>query len=326
MRRFAASGALALLLIACQGGAEAPDSAAGGDGGAVEAGSDAASDAEIPPDAEAIDAHRVLDAGAIRDAETAPDGAAFPDAEASPDAQALTDAGPRLDLDHDGLDDAEEARLLHDYLPFLSIDPGDRCPRSAILYRLRPHPMDAQLLHAIVVVLFERDCGAGGHVGDDEVFGMTIDPRLPPPDGIVALRAIAHQSTACQHISDCGRCPGMTGCTTARRGGLLYPVVFYSTGKHGSYMSEMACDGACFLTNYCSLAPGPAEPPLLNAGEPTAPLTHDLTASGIVTSTAGWTEAALFGYDPWGGSDFGGAGNVASDLADDAFLTAACTP
>ena len=47
---------------------------------------------------------------------------------------------------------------------------------SIIVYRVRPHPDDSALIHVIVDRLFERDCGAGGHVGDNEVFGMTVDP------------------------------------------------------------------------------------------------------------------------------------------------------
>jgi hypothetical protein len=194
---------------------------------------------------------------------------------------------------------------------------------------VRTHPADPTLLHVVVIRLFERDCGAAGHVGDNEAFAMTIDPAVPAPDGILVVRAISHQGTLCEHVSECGRCGAadVEACTLAARGGVEgFPVVFYSRGKHGGYMSEAACDFACFLTNYCTLAPESSEPPMINVGEPEAPLVTNLTDAGLITAGAGWTEAALFDYDPWGPETFGTAGNVAEDLVDDAFLTPACRP
>jgi len=234
------------------------------------------------------------------------------------------DALDLIDLDEDGLDDELEDRIVEEYLPFLSVDPEDGCPLSAIVYRVRPHPEDPSLVHALIDNLFERDCGAAGHVGDNEVFGMTIDPFLPPPEGILALRAIAHQSTLCEHVSECGLCSDGDSCAMALRGDVSYPVVFYSRGKHGAYLSESACDFSCFLTNWCVQATTSTDPPRINVGEPDAPLVRDLTAAGIIVEEAGWTEDELFGYDPWGSEDFGGAGRVAEDLVDDAFLTPTC--
>ena len=292
--------------------------------------SDAATDAS--KDRPAPDAETPLDAADPGDAGLAPDAAGITDA--GTDAAVTADAGltavdaaaSSVDLDQDGLTDAEELRIMGEYLPFLSIDPADRCPLAFALFRLRPHPGAAGRLHAIVVLLFERDCGASSHPGDDEVFGLTIDPARPAPEGLLALKAISHQSTPCEHVSECGACTGLTACTPATRRGRLYPAVFYSRGKHGAYLSEAACDNACFLTNQCLLAPTPTEPPLLNAGEPAAPLVRDLTTAGLITAAAGWTEPTLMHYDPWGPDDFGGAGSVRSDLEDPAFLTPACTP
>jgi len=234
------------------------------------------------------------------------------------------DAGP-LDSDDDGLDDATETRIAHDYLPFISIHPSDGCPLAGALYRLRRHPLSpATRLHMTVVLMYQRDCGALGHSGDDEVFGLTIDPSRPAPAGILAVRAIAHQGTACQHVSDCGSCPGLSACTTAMKNGAPYPVVFASKDKHGNYMSLRECNGACFFTNTCELAPQSSNLPMQNAGEPTAPMTRDLTIEGFITSALGWTDLSLFHFDPWGNTNFGGAGNVTDDLGDPSFLTPAC--
>jgi hypothetical protein len=246
------------------------------------------------------------------------------------DADSPSDAAapPIHDLDRDGLDDDYEASVARAYLPYRSVHPQDGCALGAILYRLRPHP-DAPTtrLHMIVDSIFQSDCGAGGHSGDDEVFGMTIDPSLPAPDGILAIRAISHQDTFCQAITDCGPCnqPQLAACAHAMRDGKPFPVVFYSKGKHGSYVDESTCNGACFFTNWCTLSDAPSEPPMLNVGEPDAPLVRDLTAAGIITSTAGWTDQSLFGFDPWGPSKFGNGGGVLSlDFVDDAFTTPAC--
>jgi len=261
-------------------------------------------------------------------AETASDSPAE-DTVVADDAAPPGDAGPETptmtDLDGDGLDDAYEAKVASDYLPFMSLDPTDGCPRSVTVFRLYPHP-DAKTtrLHLIVDTLFENDCGASGHVGDNEVFALTIDPSKPAPEGILAVRAISHQGTACEAVTNCGSCGGYDKCTTGTRNGKAYPVVFYSKNKHGSYMSEGKCDNACFFTNYCVLAPTPTEPKLVNAGEPGKPLVTDLTVAGYITASNGWTEMSVFNYDVWGGKEFGKAGKVNEDLIDPAFLTPGC--
>ncbi len=232
-----------------------------------------------------------------------------------------------VDRDRDGLDDTYEQRIATEYMPFRSFDPTDGCPRQVVVFRLRPHPAaPTTRLHMIVVTLLETDCGAGGHPGDDEVFGVTIDPSRPAPAGIVAVRAIAHQSTACEHISNCGQCTGLSACSMAARRGSAYPVVYFSRNKHGAYADIRSCTGACFFTNYCTLAPTSNESPPINAGEPGSPLVTDLTDSGYITAAAGWTNMSLYHYNPWSLMDFGGAGAVGSDLDDRAFLTDPCLP
>lgn len=249
--------------------------------------------------------------------------AAIPDSAAAETAP--MDVAVSADRDGDGLDDAYEDKIVSEYLPYLSIDAGDKCPRAILVYRLYPHPDAPKTrLHLIVDTLFETDCGASGHVGDNEVFGLTIDPSKPAPAGILAVRAISHQGTTCEAVTNCGSCAGLEKCTTATRRGAAYPVVFYSKDKHGSYMQESKCDNACFFTNFCTLAPTPTEPRMINAGEPGKPMVNDLTAAGMITTAAGWTEMTVFAYDPWGGKEFGKAGKVSEDLVDKAFLTGAC--
>jgi hypothetical protein len=98
-----------------------------------------------------------------------------------------------VDADGDGLIDAQELAIAQSYYPYYSVSPSDKCPLHGVLFRASPHPADASKIALWYVVLYENDCGAGGHVGDDEVFGALVDPSVPPPAGLLALRAISHQ-------------------------------------------------------------------------------------------------------------------------------------
>ena len=235
------------------------------------------------------------------------------------DPRRLVDTGrPALDDDGDGLDDATELALARAHLPFLAHHPDDRCALAALVFRARPHPDDDALVHIVYSQLWARDCGLDGHVGDNEAFGATVDPRLPPPAGLVALVAVSHQGTPCERTTTCGTCPGMNPCDTVDGRAVLYS----SRDKHASAVDiGGGCSfGSCF--DACALPVDDAVVPLVNAGEPDHPLLDDLTAAGIVDDR--WPEA-LQHHDPWSPDTFGGAGVIAGDLADPAFLTPACT-
>jgi len=250
-------------------------------------------DAGVIVDAGIIDAG-LLDAGVIEDAGT-------------PDA-GLTD------LDLDGLDDAFEAQLAATSLPVIGLHPSDACPRSGLLFRARKHPLDPTLIFIVYVHLFEKDCGLTSHVGDDEVFAVTVNPGA----GVTAMRAISHQGTLCERRSDCGTCNGASACTTSNG----RPIVYFSKDKHAAYVSLSAC-GTLTCLDQCATGDRTGIP-LVNAGEPNAHLTEDLTDAGFITAANGWTEASLLHFNPWGGAKFGGAGSVTSDLTDSAFDTPAC--
>ena len=235
----------------------------------------------------------------------------------NPDAPPVTE-----DRDADGLDDAYEMILAVTYRPFLSVHSDDGCALSGIAVRVWPHPADATKIAIIYDHLFETDCGLGGHVGDNEVFGMAVDPAIPPPQGILGIRTASHQATICERITDCGPCTD-NACDTAMVGGVSMPVVYSSKDKHGTYARLSQCGlGTCFDT--CELAPTAHDPPMINVGEPGATLVTNLTQGGLITSANGWTEAELMDFDPWGTVDFGGAGNVAEDFVDPTFLVGLC--
>jgi hypothetical protein len=253
------------------------------------------------------------------------------DSSASADGSGETSAdvggGAGADLDLDGLADADEAAWANAYLPYVSIHPSDGCATHGIAYRVAPHPSEKGRIMIWYDMLYDADCGAMGHVGDDEMFGVVIDPAKPAPGGILAERAISHQGTPCEHVSTCGRCAGMTGCTTATRLGKDYPTIFPSKDKHGNYVSTSACSASFFCDfGGCTLSSAADAPAMVNAGEPGHPLVHDLTTEGFVTTANGWKNAELMHFDPWKPGDFGGAGDVSKDLVDPSFVvdTTAC--
>jgi len=229
------------------------------------------------------------------------------------------------DQDGDGLEDAYEAALARDYLPYLSDDPADGCALSGIVYRARPHPGDPAYVVITHVRVYHEDCGYfNGHRGDDEVFGVTIDPRVPAPAGILAMRAIGHQDTLCEGVTECGACPGQQACTTAPVAGEPVPVVFASRNKHANYVVPCALT-ACL--DRCALAPTPTVPPLVNAGEPGRPLVADLTTQGFITNANGWTYPELLHLDPWDAArkvGGGATGTIASRLVDPEFVPPVC--
>jgi hypothetical protein len=251
-----------------------------------------------------------------------------PDAAPSPDAPVELDAPVIADEDGDTLDDGYEATLARDYLPFLSLDPSDGCPLSGLVARVRKHPADPTKILIVYSQLFQRDCGLAGHVGDNEAFGVAIDPSVPAPAGILAIRTASHQDTPCERVSECSTCPGdsRAACDVAPDGGAMWPVLYASKGKHGQYATKSRCPliGTCF--DQCTLAATRTRPPVVNVGEPALPLVADLTTEGFITPANGWTEPALMNVDPWDtASDFGGAGNVAGDLVDTEFEPAPCS-
>ena len=231
-----------------------------------------------------------------------------------------------VDDDLDGLDDALETQLAIDYMPFVSLDPSDGCTLDGMLVRVRPHPADATKVQIIYDHLFQTDCGLGGHVGDDEVFGVTIDPAVPAPAGILAIKAVSHQNTPCERDTECATCgDARPACDLAADGDAMWPVVYASKDKHGQYATIGQCPFLGTCLDQCTLNVHRVRPIVVNAGEPDHPLVTDLTAQGFVTAANGWTEAALQHFDPWSPTaKFGGAGNIASDLQDPAFLAAPC--
>lgn len=224
------------------------------------------------------------------------------------------------DSDRDGISDELEEQVARHYFPFYSLAAHDKCPNHGMLYRVSPHP-HADLLIVRYVALYEYDCGMRGHPGDSEVFSTLVDPARPPPEGILAVRTIAHQGTLCESVMTCGSVPGCRPCETGMRDGKPFPIVYASVNKHGGYLSEQVCNFS-FVCDYggCTRQARGDDPPMQNAGEPDAPMLSNLTGQAFVRPDLGWSEASLMDFDPWSKSKFGGAGNVAKDLRDPLYV------
>jgi hypothetical protein len=250
----------------------------------------------------------------------APDAAiGMPDSSSQPP-DAAPDAATPVDVDGDGLDDGKESAWAAEYFPFYGIHPNDKCKTHGIVYRLSPHPKTNARIMIWYDVLYDADCGASGHDGDDEMFGVVADPSRSGSAGILAIRAISHQGTPCEHVTTCGTCTGLTACGTGLRNGAMYPAVYSSVDKHGSYADKATCDSS-FLCDFGGCGAGAADAPsFVNAGEPGKPLMNDLTTQGFITAQNGWTHMELFHFDPWKPGNFGGAGDVSKDLVDPAFV------
>ncbi len=249
------------------------------------------------------------------------DGATAPPDDASQSVDATGDANAAADLDRDGLADAQELAWAAAYFPYYSLHPSDGCKTHGVLFRMMPHPQQPTRIVVLYDVLYDSDCGANGHAGDDEGFAIVFDPARPAPGGILAVRAISHQDTPCERDTTCGQCSGMSACSTAMRAGKSYPAVYPSKDKHGTYADTATCS-ANFICDFggCALSAAPDAPAFVNAGEPGHALVHDLTTDGFITTANGWTHTELSHFDPWKAGNFGGAGDVSKDLVDVRFI------
>jgi hypothetical protein len=215
------------------------------------------------------------------------------------------------DLDRNGIDDDLEREVATRNVPTLALDPGESCgaPRG-VVYTVRHHPDAPARLSIVYVVLYTIDCGpVNGHLGDNEAFAITVDlGAAPGPPATVGVLTDAHRNTTCESISTCEAAPGTGACADPAVGRV---IIYSSRNKHANYFSQDACDINCL--DQC--APGLLDttPRLLDVGSSEAPLSHDLTADGLIVDGDGW-DPALLHFDPWSAGTFGDAGHVDDQL------------
>jgi hypothetical protein len=242
-----------------------------------------------------------------------------------------------VDNDQDGLDDNEELQIAQDYLPFISLTSGESCGSpDGFAVRVYPHPSDTSSPPRYLAIrydhLYQTDCGTNGHNGDDENIAITVDTTLPPPQGIMVIAAISHRNTPCEHDSWCVQqswsaspCSGYATCDSSGPGTIRdsYPVVYVSQNKHGDYATMNGCTFGCDF-GACELNTVPDLPPMVNVGEPGHPLINNLTTQAFINADAGWTDTTLYNIDPWGPTQFGGAGTISADMTDTALEPPLC--
>ncbi len=331
---------LSLLWAACPGpgGQDAgiPDAGVH-DAGVHDAG---AQDAGVPDagglDAGLVDADAgaaALDAGPLDAA--APDAAA-PDA-ASVDAGPagvvteklpgtglhIVGAGPALatcvgcDLDLDGLDDQWEQAVLEAARPAvrLSDDEPHLTDDDAVLAQVGRVELVALApveVRVYVMLGYSEDygsCGLTAHHGDSERVALVL--RGDADDGagndmwVTQAYTAAHEGTATDH--------GRVYVDEALDTELVYAVVDGATrwvvaaseAKHATYGNATLCADAFFipcLVETCAPDDGGVVllPPVINAGEPDAPLVTDLGPLGFAGDDA-WADQPFCGGTPMGG-------------------------
>lgn len=143
---------------------------------------------------------------------------------------------PFIDEDQDGIDDREELRIATALLPPIWISSHEFCPRpdapKPIMFRARyprcasgAQPRDYILIN--YYVLFDEDCGLGGHRGDNEgfvVFGRLIGGQWQRD----SISATCHADTLCEQRTSVSG-PGFG--------------VFSSGNKHSNFTNADACTG-----------------------------------------------------------------------------------
>jgi hypothetical protein len=223
------------------------------------------------------------------------------------------------DEDGDGLDDDFEREIAEVNFPTVWLAQGEPCGTPhGVIYRVRRHPQNPQLIAVTYIVLYGVDCGeATGHLGDAESFAITVDlDAQPGAPATVGIAAFAHAGTTCGSTSSCTAQMATSACaysdssaaSTPGGGAASAPgemTIFSSTNKHANYLSLSTCSDNCF--DRCSMGER-ITGPLLNVGEPDHPLVTDLTTQGFVAGP-GW-DASLMHINPWGKTEFGGGGRL----------------
>jgi hypothetical protein len=156
------------------------------------------------------------------------------------------------DLDHDGIYDWVEQLIAESKFPIVRgalSTPQELCPHPVphpVLFRVRPLRFggvaDYDRLAVTYVILYSRDCGYAGHIGDAEGFTLFLRRDFgATPDGyrVDAVYAIAHRGAFLTENKS----------HSLRAFNIPYtPQVWLSTNKHGTYASHSDCN----VTDDCS--------------------------------------------------------------------------
>jgi hypothetical protein len=88
---------------------------------------------------------------------------------------------PAADVDHDGLDDTCETRLVAAFAPGMIVDPyecgwdpGLNRVGGEYYYMVKRPPGQLDRIRIAYLPAYYRDCGSGGHTGDSEFIGVDV--------------------------------------------------------------------------------------------------------------------------------------------------------
>ncbi|MBN2359841.1 MAG: hypothetical protein JXR83_10335 [Deltaproteobacteria bacterium] len=236
------------------------------------------------------------------------------------------------DADGDDLVDAWEEMALELLRPRLRLDEGedllgDPAAVVAAIGHIYPTSLAPLEVRALIVIGYSRDYGSclgiSAHNGDTERVALRLVALTAPGDVVVsAAFTAAHDGAPLDHnrllagdeLQEMEFVDGESGPRW---------LVYASEDKHASYVSVADCefsDIPCFDED-CS-PDGVADPsafellpPVVNAGEPAAPLVEDLAALGFAGEDA-WLDQPFCGGRTRGGIC---AGSVRKKLTTDPF-------
>lgn len=208
------------------------------------------------------------------------------------------------DLDHDGLDDAFEQRLLEAFAPRFLVSAGecDGLParfapdeahprvlaRDGTIYG-QASPTSGGRIELRFFHLWARDCGRMSHELDAEHVSALLDRDPGGEWRAIAWYAAAHEGTACD-VSSLARAAAVGA---ESRG----PRVWISRGKHASFLDRRRCAWGCG-GDLCDAGAPMRIAQIVNLGESGRPLNGAAwTASGrwplTAKMTGGFTDGRL---------------------------------
>lgn len=183
------------------------------------------------------------------------------------------------DIDHDGLSDSLEQALLTQFAPHFMTDPKDCSLRPArfeplaitptvqiengtIYGQAFPRPGQAHQVELHFYHLWRVDCGDMGHNLDAEHVSALVSRDQEGNWKALYWYAAAHEDTICD-VSQIARASALH----AEHHG---PSVWISSGKHGSFLSDLLCSRGCGSDECRNLTPL-SVPAIINLGELSAP-------------------------------------------------------
>jgi glycosyltransferase involved in cell wall biosynthesis len=155
------------------------------------------------------------------------------------------------DKDKDGLKDKLENSLMEEFFPrTVYYAKGEKCSAPAtsstpgtVLARIRKHPTNPSNIAITYVILYQKDCGAGGHNGDVEPMTITLTPNPSCSNGYgaFAVKTVGHEGTLNQSINQ------KTLSNACNWGQSADGFIYVAENKHANYLAKDLCGRGGFF-------------------------------------------------------------------------------